>query len=127
VKILFNKKDNPRTVKQIKKCVAGFGGEYNTIVCKVIESSKDGVNKDVFRQNVAILMPNFLMTRAGPFKDVGLIHGIVNDPKGQIAACWDVAGEGALRLREFVDNERRDSRTRGLVEMPRAAQEKGTK
>ncbi len=123
MKILFSKRGHPRTAKEIKTCVESFGGGYNRIVCRVIESSEDGLNKDVFRQNVAILMPNFLMTRAGPFKGVDYIHGIVNDPKGQIAACWDVIGERTVQLRGFVDEQRRGSRTRGLVEMSRTAQE----
>ena len=123
MKILFNKRGNPRTAKEIKTCVADFGGGYNRIVCKVIESSKDGLNKDVFRQNVAILMPNFLMTRAGPFKGVDFVHGTVKDPKGQIAACWDLIGPRTVRLREFIDGQRQGSRARGLVEMPLTAQE----
>ena len=123
MKILFSKRGHPRTAKEIKTCVESFGGGYNRIVCRVIESSEDGLNKDVFRQNVAILMPNFLMTRAGPFKGVAFIHGIVKDSKGQIAACWDVIGERTVQLRGFVDEQRPGSRTRGLVEMSRTAQE----
>ena len=124
MKILFNKRGHHRTAEEIRDCVAAFGRGYNRIVCEVIESSRDGLNKDVFRRNVAILMPNFLMTRGGPFKGVNLIHGIVKDPEGQIAACWDVIGERTIRLREFVDEQRRGSRTRGLVELPRTAKEK---
>jgi hypothetical protein len=79
MKILFSKRGHPRTAKEIKTCVESFGGGYNRIVCRVIESSEDGLNKHVFRHNVAILMPNFLMTRAGPFKGVGRkwVHEII--------------------------------------------------
>lgn len=123
MKILFNKRGNPRTAKEIKTCVADFGGGYNRIVCKVIESSKDGLNKDVFRQNVAILMPNFLMTRAGPFKGVDFVHGTVEDPKGQIAGCWDTVGNRVVQLRGYLDRQRKGSRVRVLVDMPDPARQ----
>lgn len=123
MKILFTKKGHPRAAKELKTCVESFGGGYNRIVCKIIESSKDGLDKEVFRQNAAILMPNFLMTRAGPFRGVGFVDGTVKDPNGQIAACWDAIGERTIQLRGVVDEQRRGSRTRGLVEMSRTAQE----
>jgi len=123
MKILFTKRGHPRAAKEIKTCVESFGGGYNRIVCKIIESSKDALNKDIFGQNVAILMPNFMMTRAGPFKGVGFAHGTVKDPNGQIAACWDAIGKRTIELRGFVDEQGRGLRTRGLVEMSRTAQE----
>ncbi len=123
MKILFRKTGKPYTYNHIKRCVANFGSGYNKTVLRVTETSENGMDKGVFFTSVAILMPNFLMTRAGPFKGVNFVDGTVKDPKGQIAACWNEVGEATVRLRARLDRERKKSRHRVLVEMPRAARE----
>jgi hypothetical protein len=67
-------------------------------------------------------MPNFKMTRQGPFKGVSYSSGVVEDPKGQIKLCWKAIGVSALKLRHLLDEERTQSRARVLVEIPHSAQ-----
>ena len=123
IRILFKKTGKPYTPNQIEKCVTNFGSGYNKTVLRVTQTSENGMDKAVFFTNVAILMPNFLMTRAGPFKGVKFVDGKVKDPKGQIAACWNEIGRGVILLRRRLDRHRKKSRDRVLVEMPRAALE----
>jgi hypothetical protein len=121
--IMFKKDGNSYRPGFVEKCVRNFGKSYNETVCKVISNSSDGLNKEIFRRNVAMLMPNFLMGRAGPFKGVKYIDGNVKDPRGQITACWDSIGKQAGELRKFIDQHRKGSRGRVLVETPRTVQE----
>ena len=121
--ILFKKDGNSYRPGFVEKCVRNFGKSYNETVCKVIRNSSDGLNKEIFCRDAAMLMPNFLMGRAGPFKGVKYINGNVKDPRGQITACWDSIGKQAGELREFIDQHRKGSRGRVFVETSRAVQE----
>jgi len=121
--ILFKKDGNSYRPGFVEKCVRNFGKSYNETVCTVINNSSDGLNKEIFFRNVAMLMPNFLMGRAGPFKGVRYMGGNVKDPRGQITACWDSIGKRAVELRKFIDQHRKGSRGRVLVETPRTVQE----
>jgi len=77
--ILFKTNGNYYRPRFIEKCVQNFGKSYNEIVCNVISNSSDGLNKEIFRRNVAMLMPNFMMGRAGPFKGIKYMGGNVRD------------------------------------------------
>ena len=101
--ILFDNQSNPLKANYIKKCIAGFGESYNATVCEIINNSHKGINEEIFFKNVATLMPNFKMTRVGPFKGVTYLGGRVKDPDGQIAACWEGIGKNAVKLRNFLD------------------------
>lgn len=89
LKILFNKKGNPATPESIRGSIINFGNSYNETIREIIVNSRNGVDRKIFFQNVAKLMPNFKMTRQGPFKGVSYSNGIAKDPKGQIADCWE--------------------------------------
>ena len=121
--ILFKANGISYRPRFVEKCVRNFGKSYNETVCKVINNSSDGLNKEIFRRNVAMLMPNFLMGRAGPFKDVRYMGGNVRDPRGQITACWDSIGKRAVELRKIISQYRKGSRGRVIIETPRAVQE----
>jgi len=121
--ILFKTNGNSYRPRFVEKCVRNFGKSYNETVCKVINNSTHGLNKEIFRRNVAMLMPNFLMGRAGPFKGVRYMGGNVRDPRGQITACWDSVGKRAVELRKFISQYRKGSRGRVIIETPRAVQE----
>ena len=106
MKILFNQKGNFIKPETIKSSIINFGNSYNETVQEVINNSRNSVNQKIFFENVAKLMPNFKMTRQGPFKGIYYSDGVVKDPKGQIAACWEGIGDSAVKLREFLDQER---------------------
>ena len=122
MKILFEENGEPIESQVITACISRFGNSYNETVREIIVKSGQGVDREIFRQNVARLMPNFKMTRQGPFKGISYSSGMVKDPKGQIAACWEAIGDSALKLRHFLDEERAESRARVLVEIPHSAQ-----
>ena len=89
MQILFNKKGNPLKPKLIGSAIENFGNSYNETVHEIIVNSRDCVDRKMFFQNVAKLMPNFKMTRQGPFKGIRYSDGKVIDPNGKIAACWE--------------------------------------
>lgn len=115
--ILFNKKGYPIKPNVIRKSVNEFGYGYNETVRKVIVNLSNGVNRHIFRKNVAILMPNFKMTRSGPFKGIQYVGGKVIDPNKQITACWREIGDSAIGLSDFLREKGAGPRTRILVEM----------
>jgi len=94
-----------------------FGKGYNRTVSMAIENSNAGLDKKVFRQNVGMLMPNFLMGRAGPFKGLKYSSGCVEDPNNIISKCWKSIGEQAVQLRSFIDERNQGNRKRTLVVM----------
>jgi len=106
----------------ISSAISNFGNSYNETVRDVIVNSRNDLNRKIFFQNVAKLMPNFKMTRQGPFKGVSYSDGKVIDPNEQIAACWEGIGDSAVKLREFLDEKGIESRARILVEMSNSAQ-----
>ncbi len=126
MKILFKKTGKLYTLNYIKKCVRNFGSGYNNTVLRVTEKSENGMDRAVFFDSVAMLMPNFLMTRAGPFKGVEYFARDVRDPNGQIASCWDTVGNGVVGLRDYLDRKRKGSRVRVLVDMRDAARQEMT-
>ena len=75
--ILFKTNGKPYTSRFVKTCVRKFGASYNETMCKVINNSRIGLNKEIFHRNVAMLMPNFLMGRVGFFKGVRYMGGNV--------------------------------------------------
>ncbi|MBW2035337.1 MAG: hypothetical protein JRI94_17470 [Deltaproteobacteria bacterium] len=117
MKILFNKKGNPIKPGLISNAISNFGNSYNETVREVINNSRPCMNRKIFFENVAKLMPNFKMTRQGPFKGVNFSGGVVQDPKGQIADCWQGIGDIAVELRNVLDRQHKISRTRILVEI----------
>jgi len=119
--ILFDNRSNPLKADYIKKCIEGFGESYNATVCEIINNSRKGIDEEIFFKNVATLMPNFKMTRAGPFKGVKYSIGKVKDPNGQIAACWEGISNNAVKLRNFLDLHKKD-RARVLIEILRPTQ-----
>lgn len=100
--ILFKTNGNPYRAGFIEKCVRNFGKSYNETLRKIISNSSNGLNKKIFYRNVAMLMPNFMMGRAGPFKGIKYMDGHVMDPEGQIATCWDSIGKRAVKLKNSL-------------------------
>ena len=59
MKILFNKKGNPIKQDAISLAISNFGNSYNETIREMIINSRNGVDRKIFFQNVAKLMPNF--------------------------------------------------------------------
>ena len=124
IPVLFKPSNEPYTSRYIKRKINQFGKGYNYTVRKVIQHSDGGLNKDVFKKNIAVLMPNFLMTRAGAFKGVSCKNGCVKDPKSLIEECWKAVGEQTKQLRSYINAQNRSKRTRALISMPISDQKK---
>lgn len=115
MEILFEENDSPHSPQWIYDCVSNFGKGYNQTVLKAITNSNSSLDEHVFRVNVGMLMPNFLMGRAGPFKGVKYSNGRVIDPNGIISDCWKSIGDPAIALREFIDRRNDGKRSRALL------------
>lgn len=122
MQILFNKKGTAKKPAVISSAISNFGNSYKETVREIIVSSGNGLDRKIFFQNVSKLMPNFKMTRQGPFKGISYTDGKANDPKGQIAACWGSIGDNAAKLRDLLGEERAESRKRILVGMSHSDQ-----
>jgi len=121
MQILFNGRGKPIKSEDVKESISAFGYSYNVTVQSVIDNSEAGLDKRIFSKNVAILMPNFKMTRAGPFQGVTYSDGRVQDPNGQISSCWKVIGADLVKVRKVIDAQHRKSRSRVLVDMSESA------
>ena len=117
MRILFNGQGKPIKAGDVKKSIGAFGYGYNVTVQFVIDNSEDGLDKRIFFENVARLMPNFKMTRGGPFRGVTYSGGRVQDPNGQINSCWKGVGDGLVQVRKIIDAHHRKNRSRALVDM----------
>jgi len=122
MKILFDSKNKPFGPRVIRKSIEDFGNGYNRVVQQVVENSDRRLDKRVFCENVAALMPNFKMTRNGPFKGVRIVGEAVQDPKGIITRCWKEVGKSAMDLRAFLDSQNK-RRVRVIVEVPQSVKE----
>jgi hypothetical protein len=122
--ILSKKSGDPYSFNFVRQCVIDFGKGYNRTVSMAIENSNAGLDKKVFRQNVGMLMPNFLMGRAGPFKGLKYSNGRVVDPKNIVSKCWKSIGEQSVQLRAFIDGRNQGNRIRALVAMSDSEQRK---
>ncbi len=119
--ILFDKAGSPFTVQDISDSVNKFGRSYNFTVYSVIKRSQCGGSQDVFFKNVAQLMPNFKMTRVGPFKGVKYQNSTFVDPSGIIALCWSKIGHDAIQLSNYLVQQGMTNRNRILVDISSSA------
>jgi len=101
--IFFNKKSRPLKPDSIRKSIATFPDNYSKTIRKTIQNSQSGLSKRVFFENIAMLMPNFKMTRSGSFKGVTFSDGRVEDPNGQIASYWKSVCNNTVKLKDFLD------------------------
>ncbi|HUT44098.1 MAG TPA: hypothetical protein VMW95_07155 [Desulfobacterales bacterium] len=124
MKILFDQFGNPLSPETIKNDVDRFSVSYTATVHDIIKRSQNGLAQDIFFKNVAQLMANFKMTRSGLFKGVKYLRGTVQDPNGQIAACWSIVGSDTVQLRNYLSQQNVSHRNRTLVEISESARNK---
>lgn len=124
MQILFDPSGNPFSSAAIKNAVDCFGASYTATIHDIIRRSTSGITKDIFYKSVAQLMANFKMTRNGLFKGVRCLSGTVQDPNGQIAACWSLIGRDAVNLKNYLLQQNVSNRKRILVELSADAKDK---
>lgn len=122
MKVLFDNSGNHLALNEIRHEIEHFGKSYNQVVHQVIENSDRLLDKDVFCKNIATLIPNFKMTRKGPFEGIKIVGGVLQDPKSLVAKCWKEIGTTAIDLKEIL-NQQNKNRVRVLVEITPPKQE----
>lgn len=122
IQVLFDKLGNPYDPAFIGKTILDFGKSYNRTVTEIIRKTTDRLSKEVFYECVGKLMPNFQMTRSGPFKGIKYSNGRVKDPDGQIEKCWVEIGDDVVNLRNYIDRFHKKERGRVILGMSNEAQ-----
>lgn len=101
--------------QRIRQLVSRFSKSYDQVVRTIITNSAT-INEDIFRSNVATLMPSFLMTRRGAFHGLMIEGGTIRDPKHALDKCWKQVDGELQNLKNFI-GENSSSRTRAILEL----------
>jgi len=113
-KILFNDNE-PILPEEISNCIEKFGDSYTKAVTKIIRKTDSlNLNIDIFVKNSASLLNSFKMARSGPFKGIGIYNEEVIGPVHKLHACWDAINEDLLFLRNFLNEQNPNPRSRAL-------------
>lgn len=121
--ILFRNND-PIPPQNISKAVSAFGTSYATTVRTIIRNTdRPELDKPLFFRNCAILLANFKMTRAGPFKGIGVddSNGKVLDPKKKLEDAWERIGKDSVSLKGFLSRAGLKPRSRTLLLLDEAS------
>jgi len=117
MKILFDELNKPFSSISIANSINKFKPSYTNTVNAVIRRSHNNVTQSIFFENVAQLMPNFKMTRRGPFSGVKYKQGIVQDPNRKISDCWSAVGVSIVRLKNILSQQRSIQRNRLIADI----------
>lgn len=116
-KILFYENGDPIDHRCIRRFIFAFPRHYRKVVKTIIENS-ESLDVEVFRFNVATLMPSFKMTRRGAFHGVKIDKkGTLRDPNGVIDLCWKQVGNELRQLKEYINEKTCSLRNRVLVDL----------
>lgn len=83
---------------------------------EIIKKS-ERLNEEVFKFNIAKLMPPFKMTRAGAFHRVKIHRKRLHDPNGVLDRCWEAVGTELENLKVDIKNNTSVERSRVLVDL----------
>ncbi len=117
MKILFDKSGRPFSQREIKSELDIFGKSYKATMNNITQRIQQGLTQVIFFENVSQLMANFKMTRKGLFHGIKYLNGAVQDPNGQIAACWSLIGSDAINLKKYLLQQNVSNRKRILVDL----------
>lgn len=116
-RILFYENGDPMDPERIRRFVDTFSERYREVVQEIIEKSET-LNEEIFKFNIATLMPSFKMTRRGIFHGLRIDKkGITNDPNGVVDLCWQRIGDKLLDLKKYIDEKVRGPRSRVLANL----------
>jgi len=124
MKILFDQSGNPFSHIEIKNTIDDFSASYTATIYHITRRSQHALTQPIFFENVSQLMTNFKMTRKGLFHGIRYLNGVVQDPNGQIAACWSLIGADAINLKNYLLQQNVSNRNRILVELLSTARNK---
>ena len=121
--ILF-RNNSPIPSQKISKAISDFGESYAKTVQKIIKNT-DGpdLDKALFLKNCSMLLTNFKMTRAGPFKGIRVDESKdrVLDPKKKLEDAWDRIGKDLVSLKAFLSRAGLKPRSRTLLLLDEAS------
>ena len=117
MKILFDKSGRPFSQKEIKNELDKFSRSYKATMNNITQRIQQGLTQKIFSENVSQLMANFKMTRKGLFHGIKYLNGTVQDPNGQISACWSLIGSDAINLKNYLLQQNVSNRKRILVDL----------
>lgn len=117
MKILFDKSGRPLSQKKIKSELDKFGKSYKATMNNITQRIQQGLTQKIFSENVSQLMANFKMTRKGLFHGIKYLNGAVQDPNGQVSACWSLIGSDAINLKNYLLQQNVSNPNRILAEL----------
>ena len=112
MKILFDQSGKPISQGRITERLNNFPTSYAKTVQDIINRSQNGMTQNIYFENVAQLMPSFLMTRKGPFNGIKYEQGIVQDPNGKISDTWSAIGINVAGLKNILLQQHHINRKR---------------
>lgn len=118
--ILFYENGDPMEYRCIERSLRAFPKGYWKVVRKVIERTRDGLDEEIFRLNVAELLRSFKMTRAGAFQGLSVNRMSKTGDKEARAAvdsCWKSVEKELLPLKEYIGRNILTKSSRVLVEL----------
>ena len=116
-KVLFED-GKPIAPERISFCVSRFGDSYaKTVRTMILSTDRSDLNKVLFLKNCAILLANFKMTRAGPFKGIRVdkSNGKVVDHRKKLEEAWNNVGKDLIALKGFLAGAECKPRARTIL------------
>ncbi len=117
--ILFYENGDPMEYRCIERSLRAFPRGYWKVVRKVIERTRDGLDEEIFRLNVAELLRSFKMTRAGAFQglNTNLMSKTGDKARAAVDSCWKSVEKELLPLKEYIGRNILTKSSRVLVEL----------
>jgi len=115
-KILFHENKEPIDPRCIRRFVNAFSKGYGKVVREIIKKS-ERLNEEVFKFNIAKLMPPFKMTHVGAFHGVKIHKKRLRDPNGVLDRCWEAVGSELENLKVDIKTNTSVERSRVLVDL----------
>jgi len=97
-----------------------FSDSYTCVIKKIIPIST-ALDREIFRFNVATLMPPFGMTRIGAFHGFKIVNKVIQDPKGVLDVCWCQTNRELKDLKNYIKRNT-SAMNRALLELSQESQ-----
>jgi len=97
-----------------------FSDSYTCVIKKIIPKST-ALDREIFRFNVATLMPPFGMTRVGAFHGLKIVNKVIQDPKGVLDVCWCQTNRELKDLKNYIKRNT-SAMNRALLELSQESQ-----
>ena len=120
--ILFDESGNPKEIRDIQRKVSNFSEIYDEVVKNILAGSVS-LDENMFRLNVATLLPSFGMTRRGPFHGIRVKKNAIIDPRHVLDKCWIQVKDGLGDLKKVIIENKTHDRSRAILELPQKSRD----